>query len=67
MTILHGRSFAFIGYRLVEASGPGSANILIFSDGGFWEYEDIGSAGWLAFVLRGHWGDQDDDVHLIAS
>ena len=67
MTMLNRKSFSYRDTRLIEAIKPGNANILIFSDGGFWEHDGIGSAAWLAYVLGGRWGDQDTDVHLIAS
>lgn len=40
---------------------------MIFSDGGCWEHEGFASAAWLAYILGGCWGDQDTDVHSIAS
>ena len=67
MTMKHGKSFTCRDSRLIEAIGPGNANILIFSDGVFWEHEGIRSAAWFAYVLGGHWEDREEDVHLIAS
>ena len=45
----------------------GNANKLIFSEGVFWEQNGIGGGAWIAYVLGGRWGDQDEDVRLIAS
>ena len=67
MTMMGRKSFTYRDTRLIEAIKPGNANILIFSDGGFWEHDGIGSAAWIAYVLGGRWGVQDTDVHLIAS
>ena len=53
--------------NLIETIRPGNANILLFSDGGFWEDEGLASAAWVAYVLGGHWGDDDGVVHLLAT
>ena len=65
--MLHRKSFSYGDNRIIEAIRLGNANILVFSDGGFWEREGIGSESWIAYALGGLWGDRDDDVHLIAS
>ena len=67
MTMMGRKSLTYRDTRLIEAIKPCSANILIFSDGGFWEHDGIGSAAWIAYVLGGRWGVQDTDVHRIAS
>ena len=51
----------------MHAVKPGKANILLFSDGGSWESNAIASASWVAFVLAGHWGEEENDVHLLAA
>ena len=35
--------------------------------GGFWEQDGISAGAWIAYVMGGLLGDQDEDVHLIAS
>ena len=63
----HKRGFSYRNDRLLEAIRPGNANILVFSDGGSRPSEAVASGGWVAFVLGGHWGEQEDVAHLLAS
>ena len=51
----------------MHAIKPGNANILLFCDGGSWESNAIASASWAAFVLGGHWGEEESDVHPLAA
>ena len=63
----HKRGFSYRNDRLLEAIRPGNANILVFSDGGSRPNEAVASGGWVAFVLGGHWAEQDDVAHLLAT
>ena len=63
----HRKSFSYRNDELIAAIKPGNANILLFSDGGSWEDDAIASAAWVAYVLGGHWGEGDSDVHLLAT
>ena len=56
-------SFAYRDERIIDPVKRGHANIMIFSDGEYWEREGIG----FVYALGGLWGDQEGDVHLIAS
>ena len=67
MTMLHRKSFSYRTSDLINATRPGNANVLVFSEGGFWEHEGIGAAAWIAYALGGYWGDRPEDARLIAS
>ena len=66
-TIKHRKSFSYCNKDLREAIRPGNANILVFSDGGAWAEARVGASAWVAYVLGGHWGSGDRDVHLLAA
>ena len=51
----------------MEAIRPGNGNVLVFSDGGSRPSGSIAAAGWIAYVLGGVWGSEDNSVHLLAS
>ena len=67
MTMKCRKFFSYRNDELIAAIKPGNANILLFSDGGSWEDDAIASAAWVAFVLGGHWGEGNQDVHLLAA
>ena len=63
----HRRGFSYRNDRLLEAIRSGNANVLVFSDGGSRPGHSVASGGWVAFVLGGHWAEQDNSAHLLAS
>ena len=64
MTMQH-RIFSYGHSWIIDTMVPGSANNLIFFEGGIWEQNGIGGGAWIAYVLGSRWEDQDEDVHLI--
>ena len=63
----HRQTYSYRNSELMEAIRPGNGNILVFSDGGVRPDSSIASAGWIAYVLGGIWGEEDNTVHLLAS
>ena len=61
------QTFSYRNRDLMEAIRPGNGNVLVFSDGGSRPGSSIAAAGWIAYVLGGVWGCEDDSVHLLAS
>ena len=67
LTMDHRKSFSWRNTDLLETIRPGNCNILIFSDGGARHVDSIAPGGWVAYVLGGHWGEENEAVHLLAS
>ena len=64
-TLKSKHSFSHRNEELLAAIRRGNANILTFSDGGYWAEDNLAVGAWVSYVLSGHWGDSG--VHLLAA
>ena len=63
----HRQSYSYRNSKLSDAIRPGNGNILVLSDGGSRPCSSVAAGGWIAYVLGGHWGEEDNTAHLLAS
>ena len=59
--------FSYRNSELLRAISFGNANILTFSDGGYRPADNLAAGAWVSYVLGGHWGGGETDVHLLAA